>query len=88
VYLLTYAAEHAYYLKHTNRRASYLANMLHIINVRLFMPYFDQLLSAHSFDVELQWGQVELLFQTALKELPKSDFDEHFGYLQTASEQL
>ncbi len=32
--LFTSAAEHAYYLKHANKRAPYVANMLLIINVR------------------------------------------------------
>lgn len=32
--LFTSAAEHAYYLKHANKRAPYVANMLQIINVR------------------------------------------------------
>jgi superoxide dismutase len=32
--LFTSAAEHAYYLKHANKRAPYIANMLLIINVR------------------------------------------------------
>ena len=34
VLLVISATEHAYYLKHTNKRAAYVANMLQIVNVR------------------------------------------------------
>jgi hypothetical protein len=45
-------------------------------------------LSPSCIDFELQWGEVDQLLHSALKELPPKVADEQFHYLQVPSDQL
>ena len=84
---MTSATEHAYYLKHANKRAPYLANMMQIINVRARITQRRRRRRSFTSPAS-QWGEVDALFQAALKDLPPGLLADKFGYLQPPSEQL
>ena len=88
---LTRHTEHAYYLKHANKRAPYIANMVQIINVRLqfsraILPHAVQ--QSASLTHRVQWDVVDQLFVTALKQLPDTVMDQLLDSLHMPTEQL
>ena len=88
---LTRHTEHAYYLKHANKRAPYIANMVQIINVRLqfsraILPHAVQ--QSASLTHRVQWDVVDQLFVTALKQLPDTVMDQLLDSLHMPKEQL
>jgi hypothetical protein len=78
-------------LKHANKRAPYIANMVQIINVRLqfsraILPHAVQ--QSASLTHRVQWDVVDQLFVTALKQLPDTVMDQLLDSLHMPKEQL